>query len=86
MSNGDVGVGRIQLPSRNDVRDGVKEIACNAVEHLAFVGDSFGKDHIGSDLMVAVFDDKGRHARAAVSAASLPFGVAVEIEGTFQIS
>jgi enamine deaminase RidA (YjgF/YER057c/UK114 family) len=39
-----------------------------------------------SDLMVAVFDDKGRHARAAVSAASLPFGVAVEIEGTFQIS
>ena len=39
-----------------------------------------------SDLMVAVFDDKGRHARAAVSATSLPFGVAVEIEGTFQIS
>ena len=39
-----------------------------------------------SDLMVAVFDDKGRHARAAVSAARLPFGVAVEIEGTFQIS
>ncbi len=38
-----------------------------------------------SDLMVAVFGDKGRHARAAVSAASLPFGVAVEIEGTFQI-
>jgi enamine deaminase RidA (YjgF/YER057c/UK114 family) len=38
-----------------------------------------------SDLMVAVFGDKGRHARAAVSAASLPFSVAVEIEGTFQI-
>ena len=38
-----------------------------------------------SDLMVAVFGDKGRHARAAVSAASLPFGVSVEIEGTFQI-
>ncbi|MEJ6396788.1 RidA family protein [Yoonia sp. 208BN28-4] len=38
-----------------------------------------------SDLMVAVFGDAGRHARAAVSAASLPFGVAVEIEGTFQI-
>lgn len=38
-----------------------------------------------SDFMVAVFGDAGRHARAAVSAASLPFGVAVEIEGTFQI-
>jgi enamine deaminase RidA (YjgF/YER057c/UK114 family) len=38
-----------------------------------------------SDLMVAVFGDAGRHARAAVSAAALPLGVAVEIEGTFQI-
>ncbi len=38
-----------------------------------------------SDFMVEVFGDAGRHARAAVSAASLPLGVAVEIEGTFQI-
>jgi enamine deaminase RidA (YjgF/YER057c/UK114 family) len=38
-----------------------------------------------SDFMVAVFGDVGRHARAAVSAASLPFGVAVESEGVFQI-
>ncbi len=33
-----------------------------------------------SDLMVAVFGDKGRHARAAVSAGGLPFNVAVEID------
>ena len=39
-----------------------------------------------SDLMVAVLGDNGRHARSAVSAASLPFGVAVEIEGIFEIS
>jgi len=39
-----------------------------------------------SDLMVEVLGDAGRHARSAVSAASLPFGVAVEIEGIFQIS
>lgn len=38
-----------------------------------------------SDFMVAVFGDAGRHARAAVSAAALPLGVAVEIEGVFQI-
>lgn len=38
-----------------------------------------------SDFMVEVFGDAGRHARAAVSAPSLPLGVAVEIEGTFQI-
>jgi enamine deaminase RidA (YjgF/YER057c/UK114 family) len=39
-----------------------------------------------SDLLVEVLGDAGRHARSAVSAASLPFGVAVEIEGIFQIS
>ncbi|MFC1730624.1 RidA family protein [candidate division KSB1 bacterium] len=33
-----------------------------------------------SDMMVAVFGDKGRHARAAVGMASLPRGQAVEIE------
>ncbi len=38
-----------------------------------------------SDLMVEVFGDAGRHARSAVSAASLPFGVAVEIEGIFRL-
>ncbi|HSR71296.1 MAG TPA: RidA family protein [Kiloniellales bacterium] len=38
-----------------------------------------------SDLMVAVFGDKGRHARAAVSAAALPLGVAVEVEAVAEI-
>ena len=38
-----------------------------------------------SDMMVAVFGDAGRHARAAVSAPALPLGVAVEIEAIFQI-
>nr|WP_325253684.1 RidA family protein [Amylibacter sp.] len=39
-----------------------------------------------SDFMGAVFGDAGAHARAAVGSSSLPFGVAVEIEGIFQIS
>ena len=39
-----------------------------------------------SDFMVAVLGDAGRHARSAVSAASLPFGVAVEIEAVFEIA
>ena len=38
-----------------------------------------------SDLLVEVLGEAGRHARAAVSAAALPLGVAVEIEGVFQI-
>ena len=39
-----------------------------------------------SDLMVEVFGDKGRHARAAVGVPALPLGVAVEIEGIFEIA
>ena len=39
-----------------------------------------------SDLMVEVFGDAGRHARSAVSAGSLPLGVAVEIEAIFEVA
>ena len=39
-----------------------------------------------SDLLVEILGDVGKHSRSAVSAASLPLGVAVEIEGIFQIS
>lgn len=39
-----------------------------------------------SDLMVALFGDAGRHARAAVGVASLPANAAVEIEATFEIA
>ncbi|MEM9716282.1 MAG: RidA family protein [Pseudomonadota bacterium] len=39
-----------------------------------------------SDLMVAVFGDAGRHARAAVGSSSLPLGVAVEVDGIFEIT
>lgn len=39
-----------------------------------------------SDFLVDILGDAGRHARSAVSAASLPLGVAVEIEGIFEIS
>lgn len=38
-----------------------------------------------SDTLVEILGDAGRHARSAVSAASLPLGCAVEIEGIFQI-
>lgn len=38
-----------------------------------------------SDFLVEALGDAGRHSRSAVSAASLPLGVAVEIEGIFEI-
>ncbi|MEM1036112.1 MAG: RidA family protein [Pseudomonadota bacterium] len=39
-----------------------------------------------SDLMVEVFGEAGRHARSAVSCPVLPLGVAVEIDGVFEVS
>lgn len=38
-----------------------------------------------SDLMVEVFGDAGRHARAAVGAGSLPRGVCVEVDAIFEV-
>ncbi|HVC57088.1 MAG TPA: RidA family protein [Stellaceae bacterium] len=38
-----------------------------------------------SDLMVELFGDCGRHARAAVGLNALPGGVAVEVEAIFEI-
>jgi len=39
-----------------------------------------------SDLMVAVFGDKGRHARSTVGVAALPADAAVEVEGLFEVT
>jgi enamine deaminase RidA (YjgF/YER057c/UK114 family) len=39
-----------------------------------------------SDLLVEVFGDAGKHARAALGAGSLPRGVACEVEGIFEIA
>lgn len=38
-----------------------------------------------SDLMADVFGAAGAHARAAVGVAALPLGVAVEVDGIFEI-
>jgi len=39
-----------------------------------------------SDVMVAVFGDKGRHARTTVGVAVLPGDAAVEVEGIFEVA
>ena len=48
------------------------------------------KDHpkllnIASDLIVGVFEEKGKHARAVVGVNSLPLNAAVELETVFEI-
>lgn len=39
-----------------------------------------------SDLLVAVFGEAGKHARAAVGMASLPFGIPVEIDVVAEVA
>ncbi|HUI12616.1 MAG TPA: RidA family protein [Xanthobacteraceae bacterium] len=39
-----------------------------------------------SDLMVAAFGDKGKHARSTVGVAALPADAAVEVEGLFEVA
>lgn len=39
-----------------------------------------------SDLLVAIFGDRGKHARAAVGMASLPFNWSVEIEMVVEVT
>ena len=38
-----------------------------------------------SDLFVQVFGDAGRHTRIAIGVAALPYDVAVEVEGIFEV-
>jgi enamine deaminase RidA (YjgF/YER057c/UK114 family) len=39
-----------------------------------------------SDLMVEVFGEKGKHARAAVGSSALPLNVATEVDAIFEIA
>jgi enamine deaminase RidA (YjgF/YER057c/UK114 family) len=39
-----------------------------------------------SDVFVQVFGEAGRHTRMAVGVAALPYGVAVEVEASFEVS
>lgn len=39
-----------------------------------------------SDLMIAVFGERGRHARTAVGVPSLPRGAAVEVDAVVQVA
>ena len=39
-----------------------------------------------SDLMVAAFGDKGRHARTTIGVAALPLDAAVEVEAAFEVA
>ena len=61
------------------------------VKVTVFVASSpeFTEQHLvangGSNLLVGVLGDKGKHARSAIGVTSLPFGAAVEIEAIVEV-
>jgi enamine deaminase RidA (YjgF/YER057c/UK114 family) len=71
--------------------DGDLDRVARVVKLTAFVNSAPGFSdqpkvvNGASDFLVAVFGEKGRHARSAVGAA-LPFGCAVEIEAIFEVA
>ena len=67
--------------------DYIKRIV-KMVGHIASAPGFTGQPEVlngASDLLVAVFGDRGRHARAAVGAAELPRQAPVEIELIVQV-
>jgi enamine deaminase RidA (YjgF/YER057c/UK114 family) len=52
------------------------------------VSDFVGQSQVmngASDLFVQVFEEVGRHTRMAVGVSALPYDVAVEVEGVFEV-
>jgi enamine deaminase RidA (YjgF/YER057c/UK114 family) len=52
------------------------------------VPDFVGQSQVingASDLFVEIFQDAGRHTRMAVGVSALPYDVAVEVEGVFEV-
>ncbi|HEX3531233.1 MAG TPA: RidA family protein [Thermoanaerobaculia bacterium] len=53
------------------------------------VPDFVGQSQVingASDLFVQIFEEAGRHTRMAVGVSALPYDVAVEVEGVFEIT
>ena len=72
--------------------DGNLENVKNCVKITGFVNsiDTFTDQakviNPASELLLKVFDHKGKHTRAAVSVNSLPLGASVEIDSIFEIN
>lgn len=63
----------------------VVRVGCFVASEPGFGGQP-GIANEASELMLAVFGEAGRHARAAVGSVSLPLNVPVEIEFLFEIA
>jgi len=63
---------------------GVVRVGVWVASDAGFTGQP-GVANGASDLLVQVFGDAGKHARAAVGTNVLPLGTAVEVEVLFEV-
>ena len=81
----------ITAQAKKILNDDLSRIKC-CVKLTGFVNstDSFTEQpkviNGASDTIVKIFGDNGMHTRAAVSSNSLPLGVAVEVDGIFELN
>ena len=79
------------LAQANKAMDGDLNKIKNCIKITGFVNstDDFTDQpkviNPASETLSAVFGDKGKHARAAISTNSLPLGAAVEIDAIFEV-
>ncbi len=76
-------VAKAELGSIDRIRRVVR-VGCFVASEPNF-GDQPKVANGASDLMVAVFGDAGKHARAAVGSSALPLNVTVEVEFVFEV-
>lgn len=77
-------VARSALSSLNHIRQVVR-IGCFVASQAGFY-DQPRVANGASELLVEIFGDAGRHARAAVGSIALPLGAPVEVEFLFEVA
>lgn len=76
-------VARASLGSLDRIRSVVR-VGCFVASEPGFGGQPKVANE-ASELLVSIFGDAGRHARAAVGSVALPLNVPVEIEFLFEV-
>jgi len=80
-------IAQLQVALNGDLHRVVKTV--RLAGYVNSTPDFHGQSQVmngASDLFVDVFGDAGRHTRMAVGVSALPYNVAVEVEGIFEIS
>ena len=67
------------------IEDGQKAARQTALQSLPDFTQQPQVINGASDVMAEIFGEAGKHARVAIGAETLPFGIAVEIDGIFEI-